>query len=148
MKIFLDTSSLVKLYHAEADTDKLEQLFSNFKITKVYLSELSKIEFTSCIWKKVRTKEISQEIANITLQLFYSDFEKYSFIEINSQIIDLSIKLSSIYGLDGLRTLDSIQLATSVYLKNNAVIFITADKLLNNLFKCEKLNTMESIISI
>jgi predicted nucleic acid-binding protein len=55
MKIFLDTSSLFKLYHREADTFLLEQLFSAVTITNVFLSEISKIEFTSTVWKKVRT---------------------------------------------------------------------------------------------
>ena len=60
MKIFLDTSSLFKLYHREVDTELLEQLFSTQKITDVFLSEISKIEFTSTVWKKVRMKEITE----------------------------------------------------------------------------------------
>ena len=59
MKIFLDTSSLFKLYHREVGTDELENLFSQVKITHVFLSEIAKIEFTSTIWKKVRTKQIT-----------------------------------------------------------------------------------------
>jgi predicted nucleic acid-binding protein len=61
MKIFLDTSTLFKLYHKEADTAELELIFSTVKITEIFLSEISKIEFTSAIWKKVRTKEITQK---------------------------------------------------------------------------------------
>jgi hypothetical protein len=49
MIIFLDTSSLFKLYHREADTAELELIFSTGKITNIYLSEISKIEFTSTI---------------------------------------------------------------------------------------------------
>lgn len=70
MKIFLDTSSLFKLYHRETDTAELEHLFSTVKITTVYLSEIAKIEFTSTVWKKVRTKEIAQLEAQTTLELF------------------------------------------------------------------------------
>lgn len=40
MKIFLDTSSLFKLYHQEDGTQELEQLFSQAKITHIYLSKL------------------------------------------------------------------------------------------------------------
>jgi uncharacterized protein len=53
MKIFLDTSSLFKLYHREADTAIPEHIFSTLKITHVFLSEISKIEFESAVWKKV-----------------------------------------------------------------------------------------------
>ncbi len=38
MKIFLDTSSLLKLYHKEEDTVELESLFSETKITSTSLS--------------------------------------------------------------------------------------------------------------
>ncbi len=46
MKIFLDTSSLFKLYHRETDTADLELVFSTIKITNIFLSEISKIEFS------------------------------------------------------------------------------------------------------
>ena len=39
MKIFLDTSSLFKLYHQEAGTAELEQVFAQGKISHVYLSD-------------------------------------------------------------------------------------------------------------
>jgi len=61
MKIFLDTSSLFKLYHKEDGTAELEMLFSTVPITTVFLSEISKIEFASAIWKKVRSKEITEQ---------------------------------------------------------------------------------------
>lgn len=39
MKIFLDTSSLVKLYHREAGTEELENLFTNQNITKFFFQK-------------------------------------------------------------------------------------------------------------
>ena len=130
MKIFLDTSSLFKLYHREADTAVIELIFSTVKITEIFLSEISKIEFTSAIWKKVRTKEITRSEAQTTLDLFESDFGKYTFIATDSIIIEKARILTSKYGMQGLRTLDSIQLSTSASLFKNADIFITADKFL------------------
>ncbi len=41
MKIFLDTSSLFKLYHKEDGTENLELFFSTLKITNIFLSEIS-----------------------------------------------------------------------------------------------------------
>ena len=63
MKIFLDTSSLIKLYHEEVGTDYLDSMFEEFKITNVYLSELAKVEYNSAIMKKVRTKELTEDEA-------------------------------------------------------------------------------------
>jgi uncharacterized protein len=123
MKIFLDTSSLFKLYHREEGTSELEQVFSKAKVTTVFLSEISKIEFSSTIWKKVRTKEITELDAQKTVSLFESDFGKYAFITIDSLLIEQANILISKYGKQGLRTLDSIQLSTAVSLFQKADIF-------------------------
>lgn len=135
MKIFLDTSSLFKLYHQEVGTEELEKIFSQIKITHIYLSEIAKVEFASTIWKKVRTKEITIEQAKITLHLFENDFEKYNFVSTNSSILEQALKLTTKYGIDGIRTLDSIQLSTCVSLTDQVDVFYTADKLLKTLFE-------------
>ena len=141
MKIFLDTSSLFKLYHREADTAELERNLSAITITSIYLSEIAKVEFTSTIWKKVRTKEISELEARTTLNLFELDFVKYNFATTDSIIIERARLLISKYGMQGLRTLDSIQLSTAISLFQQVDIFFTADKLLNSLFIAERLPT-------
>ncbi len=141
MKIFLDTSSLVKLYHREVGTAELELIFSTVKITDIFLSEVSRIELTSTIWKKVRTREIMQSEAQATLDLFQSDFGKYSFVATDSIIIEQARILCSKYGIQGLRTLDSIQLSTSVSLLQKVELFYTADKLLKSFFEAEGLPT-------
>jgi uncharacterized protein len=141
MKIFLDTSSLFKLYHQEAGTEELEHVFEQVKITHIYLSELAKVEFTSTVWKKVRTKEITSGQAETTLDLFESDFEKYNFVVADSLIIEQARNLTTRYGIEGLRTLDSIQLSTCISLAKQVDIFFTADNLLKTLIGKEGLNT-------
>lgn len=140
MKIFLDTSALIKLYHQESGTQEIESLFNNFKITAIYLSELAKIEFTSTIWKKVRTKEISENTAKITITFLETDFDKFSFISIDSMILEQSRLLFSDYGVHGLRTLDAIQLSTAISLKAYSDLF-TSDILLKSFFEKEGLKT-------
>ena len=139
MKIFLDTSSLFKLYHREADTAELERNLSAITITNIFLSEIAKVEFTSTVWKKVRTKEITELEAQTTLDLFESDFGKYHFVTTDSIIIEQARLLTSKYGMQGLRTLDSIQLSTAVSLFRQVEKFFTADKLLESLFVAEGL---------
>ena len=142
MKIFLDTSSLFKLYHREADTDIIEKIFSKYNVTNVYLSEITKVEFTSTIWKKVRTKEITEEVAKTTLALFDIDLIKYTFIVSNSLLLEQARMLTSKYGLNGLRTLDSIQLSSAITLKSEVELFVTSDKLLKSLLAIEGLTTL------
>ena len=139
MKLFLDTSSLIKLYHIEDGTVEIENLFIKFKVTDVFISELSKIEFTSAILKKVRTKEITETQANTTIQFFEFDFQKYKFVDLNQIILNNASQLIIKYGSQGLRTLDSIQLSTAIALIQNVNLFIAADKLLLKLFKEENL---------
>ena len=141
MKIFLDTSSLFKLYHQEAGTEELEIMFSKVKITHIYLSEITKVEFTSTVWKKVRTKEITKQQAELTLKLFESDFIKYNFIATDSLILEQARNLTTNYGVEGLRTLDSIQLSTCVSLSKQVDTFFTSDKLLKTLIESEDLPT-------
>jgi predicted nucleic acid-binding protein len=141
MKIFLDTSALIKLNHQESGTQEIESLFNNFKITAIYLSELAKIEFTSTIWKKVRTKEISENTAKITITFLETDFDKFSFISIDSMILEQSRLLFSDYGVYGLRTLDAIQLSTAISLKTYSDLFIISDIHLKSFFEKERLKT-------
>jgi predicted nucleic acid-binding protein len=141
IKIFLDTSSLFKLYHHENGTEELENVLLKFRITHIYLSEITKVEFTSALWKKVRTNEIYSEQAVITSKLFESDFEKYNFISTDSLILEQARNLTIKYGKEGLGTLDSIQLSTCKVIENQVDIFITADKLLSFLIEKEGLNT-------
>jgi predicted nucleic acid-binding protein len=45
VKIFLDTSSLIKLYFNEAGTSGIDKIFNNNIVTKIFVSEITKTEF-------------------------------------------------------------------------------------------------------
>lgn len=141
MRIFLDTSSLIKLYHEEQGTKELDFFLKQNVITSIILSELAKIEFSSAIWKKVRTKELSVEDASELVELFKSDYSNYYFSPTNSNLIEFANNLINKYGNNGLRTLDSIQLASAIAMKSSLDIVFTADKLLSELFISEGLKT-------
>lgn len=145
MKLFLDTSSLFKLYHKEADTSVIASIFNAHSLTTVFLSELSKIEFSSIVWKKVRIREMHDSKAKEIIGHFELDLQKFTFIPIDNIIIEQAKNLIGKYGVSGLRTLDSLQLSTAVYLKNYADLFITFDKLLDSFFKQESLPNEKSV---
>ena len=89
----------------------------------------------------MRTKEITEIEARETLIFFENDFSKYIFVATNSLIIEQARNLTNLYGKEGLRTLDSIQLSTCVELENQVDIFFTADKLLKRLLNLKGLST-------
>ncbi len=57
MNIYLDTSSLIKLYFVEQGTKEIDDFLKTNQIDQIYLSEIAKVEFNGAIWKKVRTYE-------------------------------------------------------------------------------------------
>jgi len=85
--------------------------------------------------------DVSLLEASTTLRLFENDFGKYTFITLDSIVIEQARILSSKYGTKGLRTLDGIQLSTAVLLSKQSDLFLTADKLLNTFFEEEGLQT-------
>jgi predicted nucleic acid-binding protein len=139
MNLFLDTSSLFKLYHIENDTPRMAELLANYSISQIALAEIAKIEFASIVWRKVRIKEFTEHEAKRICKRFESDFAKYSFVPANTPMIKQARNLIEKYGKQGLRTLDSIQLATAISLSGQCELFVTSDKLLQSFFKQELL---------
>ncbi len=141
MKIFLDTSSLIKLYHNETGTDLLDKIIEDNDVDEIFLSDLAKVEFTSAIWKKVRTKDLTPDEATFIIDSFCEDYDKYSFIDLDSELISIARDLVIKYGLKGLRTLDSFQLASIMEVKSELSLAVTADELLKSLIELEGINT-------
>lgn len=141
MKIYLDTSSLIKLYHTESGTDDLDNLFENNSIQEILLSEITKIEFNSAIWKKVRTKDLTIDEAIGITDSFTNDYDNYSFVGSNYDLILQAKDLVTKYGVQGLRTLDSIQLASVISIKSDLSFAVTADNLLRTLINLEGIKT-------
>jgi len=140
MKAFLDTSSLVKLYHQETGSETILKTLSNIKA--VVLSEIAILEFRSAFWKKIRQKELPEETAVNVIACFENDYDKFQWIIIDSNVIHSSAGLLMRYGSKGLRTLDSLQLACALTLEIDDYIFLSSDVLLLEFFNNEKLKTV------
>jgi predicted nucleic acid-binding protein len=97
------------------------------------------IEFASTVWKKRRIGDISDTQARIVLQAFEGDFTKYTFAQLDNVVVEQARNLLATYGQLGLRTLDSLQLATAVSLRNQAGLFVSADQLLRSCLSQENL---------
>ncbi|MFA6401845.1 MAG: type II toxin-antitoxin system VapC family toxin [Salinivirgaceae bacterium] len=141
MKVFFDTSSLFKLYHRESGTEELMNLFDEIGIEVIYLAEITKIEFSSVVWKKCRKNEIDEKSANQLIEKFDKDSVKFSYV---SEGQPLRLKAKGLIGKHwekGLRTLDSIQLASALKVKTQIELFLTSDKLLLEISQIEGLTT-------
>jgi len=139
VKVFIDTSSLIKLYYKEEDTSKLDQIFTDYNVTGIFISEIAKVEFFSAIYKKLRVNQLSLQNADDILSLFLLDLNSYIVVLVNSEIIDFSQSLIKKYGVKGLRALDAMQLASVCSVKSMIDFAITDDKLLAEFFTLENI---------
>ncbi len=138
MNVYLDTSALVKLYHDEEGSEQLLQFISD-NINKIYLAEIAILEFRSALWRKVRTKEIDEGIIKKVIEYFGMDIDKFYWIKMNENLLETSKNMLTKYGRIGLRTLDSIQLASAITSKSENLYYISYDKLLLDFFVKENL---------
>lgn len=141
MKAFMDTSSVIKLYHQEEGSDFVMDALSN-DIEEIFLSELAVLEFSSALWKKIREKEIEEKAAIEVITCFNNDRDKFQWILLQSDIVKSASQLLMKYGGSGLRTLDSLQLASALTLKDEECVFLTSDTLLQALLEKEKLRVL------
>lgn len=139
MKVYLDTSSLFKLYQREPDSGTVEEVFKNRSIDDIFISEIAKVEFVSALFKKVRMKETELADAEKAIRLFENDLTKYTVVPAQSNLLKTAKDLIVTYGITGLRTLDSIQLASAIEVRDQIDKYFTSDKLLRFLFKKENL---------
>jgi predicted nucleic acid-binding protein len=141
MKAFPDTSSLIKLYHKEEGSDSVINALSN-DIREIFLSELAILEFSSALWKKIREKEIKEKTAVEVIKCFQNDGDNFQWILLQSDIVESASNLLMKYGKRGLRTLDSLQLAAALTLRDEDCVFLTSDKLLQTFFQEEQLKIL------
>ncbi len=100
------------------------------------------MEFSSALWKKIREKEIEEKAAIEVITCFNNDRDNFQWILLQSDIVKLASHLLMKYGGRGLRTLDSLQLAAALALKDEECVFLTSDKLLQTFLRKEKLHVL------
>lgn len=121
MKAFFDTSSLIKNYIEEDGSERVSQII--LQANEIIIALISRIEFVSAMQRLKNTGFLLSEDYNIALSEFYEDSKDFELIAFDLHLENLSIELSKKYGL---RTLDSIQLASCV--TSNMDVFITSDE--------------------
>lgn len=136
---FLDTSALVKRYHSEKGTDKIDKIFTEDD-RAIVISSISITELVSALNRKKEDKIISREDLEIALSKFFHDAIKdFLILELDGEHIKSSIMLVL---KRNIRTLDSLQLAVALGLKELKVTFVCADKKLVSVAEKEGLQTM------
>ncbi len=134
MGLFVDTSALVKYYYPERDSRKVERAI--LEADRVYVSELSLVEFASALVKKVRMGDLGGHERSLAWDAFLVDLGSESVAVISLSEDDY--RRASQLIIDhaerrNLRTLDSLQLVAAM--KVPAAGFMAADRELTKMAK-------------
>lgn len=135
MQYFFDTSATVKIYHQEEGSEIVLPVY--LEDNTIIISEVSKVEFLSTIYKKFRNNEISLKALEALRERFLADSsDKFIVIPIVSSIIDSALDLYEKYGNSNhLFSLDAVQIAAFTAVSDIDTIFACADKRLTSFVK-------------
>ena len=124
--LLLDTSVVVAFYIPEANSHRVQRLFSSE--TPLAISSLAQVEFTSAIARLVRMKSLSKAAGRRVLAEFESHVQQklYAFSPITQETYELARHWLGSF-TTSLRTLDALQLAVA---HSNGLPLVTADKAL------------------
>ncbi len=129
MKFFVDTSALVKLFQEEIGSRIVEDII-NDNNNDLWILDLSKIEFYSCIFRRYRQKEITANELDIIINAFNEQISLFNIEFLGPSILYEAEKLMMEYGkIQGLRALDSLQLGACKLLHESpGCMFLCADQ--------------------
>jgi uncharacterized protein with PIN domain len=142
MNYFFDASALVKIYHDEEGADKVMEIYNSEG--QITISELSKVEFYSTIYRKYRERAIDFETLNLLIEKFDFDVEnKYEILFFSTGITEQAQKLLRSHGEAlGIRSLDSLQLSFFDFYCDKEDIFVCWDTRLTALAQEKKFKTL------
>jgi len=143
---YLDTSALVKRYAQEAGTAWVINLTDPSAGHDIYIVRIAGPELIAALFRKVRTREISQEEAVRAAANFRTDFRaQYQITEVTTSLANRAMELAEKHGLRGY---DAVHLAAAVELHTVRdrmellpLVFISADNDLNMAAHAEGLVT-------
>ncbi len=134
-RYYFDTSALIKLYHEETGTDNITDMI-NSENPDIVISDLTTIEMVSALAKKVRMKDIDEDIFKEVVLAFEDDIRFFDVVEIDETIKVRAVELLKSIGLKrGLNTLDALQLSYALCASENELIdrFIVSDSILGDI---------------
>jgi dTDP-4-amino-4,6-dideoxygalactose transaminase/predicted nucleic acid-binding protein len=137
MKYYLDTSSLIKIYHPEEGSMHALELYRADAI--ICISELAVLEFLSTIHRRYREKEINSSSLEELLLKFQEDIDiRYELLPFSPFVFEEASRFVKQYGkARPVRTLDSLQLGFFSTYCDTTDTFVCSDKRLSAIGQME-----------
>ena len=112
MILFLDTSSLVKLYVSEKETPATKQLIGAMEV--IATSRLAYVEARAAFARKRRERGVGPKDYRNIVQNLDNDWESYFVVDISDTLVKMAGQLAEKHALRGY---DAIHLASAVTLR-------------------------------
>ena len=138
MIVYLDTSSLVKLYVEESESSKVDDLVKSSEVTATSL--VAYAEAMAAFARRYREKAFSSDEYNRMKEVFNKDWSRYLILSITEDMIRLAGDLTEKHALRGF---DSIHLASALTLRqelSSPIVFSCFDDNLQKASKQEDLD--------
>ncbi len=141
MILYLDTSSLVKLYTEEEGSSDVANLVRSSKVTGTSL--VAYAEARAAFARRFREKAFTQREYGRLILSFAEDWDNYLIIRVTKELVRLAGGLAEKYGLRGF---DAIHLSSAVTLHkelDTPIIFSCFDEKLEAASQLEELDQPE-----
>ncbi len=130
LSVYVDTSSLVKYYYPEAESDNIEAIL--IKADRVSVSYITVVEMASAFSKKVRMGDLEKGMAIVLWNTFLDDIQttKIDLILIEERhYLKAADFIRELGWKDGIKTLDAIHLSVAQSLPDSK--FLCSDSVLS-----------------
>jgi uncharacterized protein len=136
MDYFFDSSALTKRYANEVGSPWVENILDLASGNTIFIADITQVEVTSAIFRKVRGNVIPLADANLAFSKLQFDIQdEYLVIDGNQTIIQTAVNLAKTHYLRGY---DAIQLAFALEINRenlllgaSPITFVSADDKLN-----------------
>ena len=137
MVLYLDTSSLVKLYVEEQDSSKVEEWVKSSRVTATSL--IAYAEARAAFARRFREKAFSSREYGRLISFFNQDWDNYLIVRVTKELVRLAGDSTEKHALRGF---DAIHLSSAVTLLRELsapIVFSTSDKKLQKASQLEGL---------
>ena len=121
MKIFFDTSSLIKRYIEEIGSDKILEICQ--EADSLVISIICPVEMISTLNRLVREKALSKREYNQVKTLIFSEIEDMEVVPVQPEVVRCSILALE---RSPLRAMDAIHIGSALLAKPE--LFVSSDK--------------------
>lgn len=123
MRLFFDTSALIKNYIQESGSDRVDSLLSEAEI--IYVSSILEIETVSTFKRLQIEKAITENEYKILKREFETDYNYFITADLTINVIE---KAKTVIEKYYLKSLDAIHLAAATLLADEIDYFICCDE--------------------